>query len=517
MARWHFSPLGWGVLAIALLAAYVPYSSVLGWLYTSWSLQPEYSHGILVPLLSLFLLWRERDALARSQFTGSWLGLALVAGGVVLWYVSELSTIYVIGQYAFLLELYGLVLSLVGPAVFRRITMPLLILIFMIPFPAFFTNTLSLKLQLLSSQLGVDVVRLFGISVYLEGNVIDLGTLKLQVVEACSGLRYLFPLMTLAFLIAYLYRAPFWKRSLLFLSSIPITVLMNSLRIGLIGVTVEYWGREMAEGLLHDFEGWVVFMCCTAVLLVVAAVLTRIGSPNARLRDALILDWGPAPPKAAPSQTRSLPPAFLAALAVAAVIVIASFAMPERVEVRPSRVSLSEFPARLESWEGQRSKLEDVYLEALNLDDYLLADFRKPSGLPVNLWIAYYESQRKGRSTHSPKSCLPGGGWEFRSLAPHRVEIPGGAPITVNRGVIESNGQRELMYYWFQQRGRIVTNEYLVKWFLFEDAMTRNRTDGALVRLMVPIPSGASEADSDRELTRFTGLLTQQLSRYVPD
>lgn len=517
MARWHLTPLGWGALAVALMVAYLPYSSVLTWLYTSWSLQPEYSHGILVPLLSLFLLWRERDALARSEFKGSWVGLVLVAVAMVLWYASELSTIYVIGQYAFLVELYGLVLSLVGPAVFRRITMPLLILIFMIPFPAFFTNTLSLKLQLLSSQLGVDVVRLFGISVYLEGNVIDLGTMKLQVVEACSGLRYLFPLMTLAFLVAYLYQAPLWKRSLLFLSSIPITVLMNSLRIGLIGVTVEYWGQEMAEGLLHDFEGWVVFMVCTAVLLAFAALLTRVGSPNARLRDALMLDWGPSPPKAAASQARSLPPAFLAALGLAAIIAGVSFAMPERVEVRPSRAPLSDFPTRLESWEGQRNKLEDFYLEALNLDDYLLADYRRPSGVPVNLWIAYYDSQRKGRSTHSPKSCLPGGGWEFRSLEPHRVEVPGGTSITVNRGVIESNGQRQLMYYWFQQRGRVVTNEYLVKWFIFEDAMTRNRTDGALIRLIVPIPSGASEAESDRDLTKFTGLLTQQLGRYVPD
>src|SRR5262245_43024347 len=232
-ARWRFSALGWGMLALALIVAYVPFANVLNGLFAIWNVQPEYSHGILIPVISLFLIWRERAALSRLPFTGSWLGIVLVLGGVLLWCVAEFSTIYVIGQYAFLLVLYGLVLSLGGTAVFGRLKMPLFILIFMIPLPAFFANTLSLKLQLLSSALGVQIIRLFGISVFLDGNVIDLGTYKLQVVEACDGLRYLFPLMTLAFIVAYLFRAPFWKRALLFALSIPIAILMNSLRIGL--------------------------------------------------------------------------------------------------------------------------------------------------------------------------------------------------------------------------------------------------------------------------------------------
>src|SRR6201999_3169631 len=106
-----------------------------------------------------------------------------------------------------------------------------------------------------------------GISVLLEGNVIDLGSYQLEVAEARSGLRYLFPLMTLGFILAYLFRGPLWKRIAIFLATIPITVVMNSLRIGFIGITVDRWGRAMAEGALHDFEGWVVFMFSTATLI----------------------------------------------------------------------------------------------------------------------------------------------------------------------------------------------------------------------------------------------------------
>src|SRR5207245_1672825 len=152
-------------------------------------------------------------------------------------------------HYAFLLVIYGLVLALTGPAIFRRLWMPLLMLVFAIPLPSFFNNSLSLHLQLLSSGLGVWVIRAAGISVLLEGNVIDLGSYQLEVAEACSGLRYLFPLMTLAFIVAYLFRGPMWKRIALFLSSVPITIVMNSLRIGFIGITVERWGSGMAEGV----------------------------------------------------------------------------------------------------------------------------------------------------------------------------------------------------------------------------------------------------------------------------
>lgn len=514
--RWHFTPREWGVLLFALIVAFVPFANVLTGLFQIWNLQPEYSHGILVPLLSLFLLWRERDAIARTPFRGSWAGLLLVMLGGAMWYTAELSTIFIIGQYAFLAVLYGFVLALAGGAVFRRLRTPLLILIFMIPLPPFLSNRLSVELQLLSSVIGVDIIRVFGISVFLQGNVIDLGTYKLQVAEACSGLRYLLPLMTLAFLIVCFYRAPLWKRAVVFAASVPVTVAMNSLRIGLIGVTVEYWGQQMAEGVLHFFEGWVVFMLCTAVLLWLAKVLARMGPQPQRLRDVLTLDTGPPLRRSDGDLPRRLPAPFLVATALATVAAVLSFSMPERVEIRPTRAKFIEFPTRLGRWDGSFSKLEDVYLDELKLDDYLQAEYHSAGALPVSLWVAYYDSQREGQSVHSPRSCLPGGGWEFQTLERRTLETTQG-PLTVNRAVIQNGSDRELMYYWFQQRGRAITDEYLVKWYIFRDAIARNRTDGALVRVLVPMPVSVTERAADAQLTQFTGALLQVLPRYVPN
>lgn len=516
MLRLRFSPLAYLLIGAAMLLTVLPYQEALSKFIDIWNLQPEYSHGVLIPFLSLYLIWRQRDELRTLQFTGSWYGLIVIALGLLMWLVGDLAAIYWIVQYGFLVALYGVVLALTGAKVFRRLWMPLLILVFMVPLPAFFNNSLSLQMQLWSSWLGVAFIRLAGISVYLEGNVIDLGPMQLQVAEACDGLRYLFPLMTLAFVMAHLFQAPFWKRLVLFVASVPIAIVMNSLRIGAIGITVEYWGPRMAEGLLHDFEGWVVFMFSTAALLGVAALLARTHRPRVPLGD--MFSPPPAPAKPVPGPERQqLPAQFLAATALVALAAVAHVALPPRVEITPDRESLTGFPESFGSWNGRHDSLDGIYQDALQLDDYLFANYHDGGKLPINLYVAWYGSQRSGRSVHSPRACIPGGGWVIRSFEERR--LPGGphGELPVNRVLIELDGRKQIVYYWFQQRGRHMTNEYLVKWYLFWDALTRNRTDGALVRLSIPLIDGVDEQSADASVARFAAQAVPRLARYVPD
>ena len=146
--------------------------------------------------------------------------------------------------------------------------------------PHFIDSAMSLRLQLISSELGAQFIRLFGVPVYLDGNIIDLGYYKVQIVEACSGLRYIYPLLSLSFLAAYLFKAPLWQRAVIFFSAIPLTVVMNSIRIGLVGLTVSYWGAQAAEGLFHLFEGWIIFLACAAALALEIHVLARISGKS---------------------------------------------------------------------------------------------------------------------------------------------------------------------------------------------------------------------------------------------
>lgn len=506
-----------GIFAFAMLIFI--YQDGLLYMVEMWDAKEEYGHGYIIPFITLFLIWQKSDKLEFIEFKGAWGGFFLTLLGLFFYYAGELSSIYTVIQYAFVIALFGLILSVTGWKSFKIIIVPLLILLFMIPLPNFFLNNLSSQLQLISSEIGVFFIRLFDISVFLEGNVIDLGVYKLQVVEACSGLNYLFPLMTLAFISAYFFTGAFWKKAVIFLSSIPITIFMNSLRIGIIGVTVEFWGIEMAEGFLHDFEGWAVFMSCIAILVLEMWILASIGKDRLPLREAFGLDFPEPTPEDAEVKYRTVPKPFYASLAIIVVVAVSSFALPEREEIIPERKNYAEFPLEFDGWQGRTGYIESQVLDALKLTDYVKNDYRNlEDGGVLNFYSAYYESQQKGSSAHSPRSCIPGGGWQITSLENHAIEgvTIDGVPLVVNRLVIEKGNVKQLVYYWFQQRGRVVTNEYMMKWYLFWDSATLKRTDGALMRLTTVLNPGQDIAVADERLEGFVREMAPLVPEFVP-
>jgi len=505
----------WIVFSLAILLSISVFYEGLEWMVNDWIKKEEYGHGFLIPVITGFLIWQKSNDLEIQVFNGSWFGVLLVALGLFVFYLGELSTLFVIIQYGFLIAVLGMVLSYAGIKSFKIILIPLLMLVFMIPLPNFLLLNLSSQLQLISSQIGVAVIRLFDISVFLEGNVIDLGVYKLQVVEACSGLNYLFPLMALGFITAYFFTGALWKKSIIFLSTIPITVLMNSFRIGAIGVTVEYWGQEMAEGFLHDFEGWVVFMSCIAILIAEMWVLAKIGKDNLPFHEAFGLDFPEPTSKDIEIQYRSIPKQFYVSFALLVIAALSVVALPDREEIIPDRKHYAEFPLELEGWAGRTGYLEQIYIDTLKFTDYAMIDYVGDDAGTVNFYSAYYSTQKSGASAHSPRSCIPGGGWRITSLENHNIQgvTLGDVPMVVNRLVIEKGEIKQLVYYWFQQRGRVVTNEYMMKWYLFWDAMTKNRTDGALMRLTTVLSPGQDISIADKRLESFS----QQIAPLIPD
>jgi len=432
----------------------------LKYMVNMWINSEEYSHGILIPFVALFLFYQKKNDLIGLKPGGSWLGLFVVLFGSLIFFVGELSTLFTLVQYAFLITLAGVIFSFLGREGIKQVWAPILILLFMIPLPNFIYNNLSSELQLISSQIGVAVIRLFGISVFLEGNVIDLGNYKLQVVEACSGLRYLFPLMSFAFICAYMFKGKFWMRTIVFLSSMPITVLMNSFRIGVIGVLVEYYGIGAAEGFLHDFEGWIIFIACTGILMIEVWVLNRFWGQGESFRDVFALDL-PAPLEGKSQKTARLPKPFIASVGILFVVAISASFISDREEDYPVRSDLIEFPGEIGKWQGRRSTLKDLELEVLKLTDYIITNYSDKQRPPINLYMAYYASQRKGSSIHSPRPCIPGGGWrisDFTKRTFSDISI-GETPLAVKRLVIQMGDTKQLVYYWFQQRGRVNTNE----------------------------------------------------------
>lgn len=519
-ARCGQSPVMFGLAAaLVLLGLAVAHADSLAYLVQQWIEDDNYSHGFFVPLISLTLAWWKREQVFAAGVVSSWWGPAVLVAALVVFAVGELATLFVLQHLSLWLVVVGLTLAVIGPRATSQLMFPLGYLLTAIPLPQLLQQNLSASLQLLSSTLGVGCLQLVGVTAFREGNVIDLGPIQLQVVEACSGLRYLIPLVALSLLCGYLFRDRFWKKALLVASAVPIAILLNGLRIGLIGVLVEFNGTGAAQGFMHAFEGWALFVCSLGLLLGEMWLLVNIGGAGRRRSFTELLTVEPLTSVQNPGAfPRTLRPASWCAVALVAALVAISFSVTTREESAPSRRSFNDFPLQLQGWQGISLSMEKQYVDTLKFDDYLLADFQSSVG-PVNLYVAYYGSQKKGQSAHSPKTCLPGGGWEigsFREIAVADGES-GKAPFLANRVVIEKGQDKQVVLYWFKQRDRLVTNEYFVKAWLLWDSLTKHRSDGALVRLVAPLRPGEDIAAADQRLMQLATLVQPLLSDYVPD
>ncbi len=506
------------VLSLLLLAAFVVLfdHGFARMLSIEWQM-PEYQHAWIIPLVSIYLVWARATDLQRVPFQPSWTGVALVVFGLLVFFLGELSAIWAIGWYGFLFTFWGLVIAVMGLRAAAVIWAGLLYMVFMIPLPQTLLANLSGAFQLWSSQIGVSFLRLVGVTVYLEGNVIDLGNYRLQVVEACSGLRYLFPLTSFSFFCAYVFRGRLWQRVVIFLAAIPITIFMNSFRIAITGILVNRYGTGQADGFLHYFEGWVIFVACIALLFALMTLFSLMS--RRRLAESFAVEIPELSDFRYLVPAGALRPAAVTAVAIIVAGAVGSLAIERRDENIPAHVSLSTFPMVIGDWSGRDGRLEADVLDELKLTDYMVTRYMSDKyPQPVELYIAYYGSQRTGASMHSPRACLPGGGWQIKELSQQDLEgmRADGSPLPVNRMVIGQGSDKALVYYWFVQRGRYLTSEYAVKFYNFWDALTRNRTDGALVRVMTPITDPLDTAEADRRLTEFIRAAEPKVYYHLP-
>jgi exosortase D (VPLPA-CTERM-specific) len=434
--------------------------------------------------------------------------------------VGNLTQIPYFITYGLIIASAGLVLLVAGAKQGLRYWPAWVYLVFMLPLPNAMYWQVSTQLQFLSSQLGVELIRLASIPVLLEGNIIDLGEYKLQVAEACSGLRYLFPLASFGFLFAVLYRGPAWHKLVLFLSTLPITVIMNSFRIGVIGILVNSYGTEQAEGFLHWFEGWVIFAACLAVLYLEAAILQRFSKNPQSVLSLLDLRWDGfgEPLKRLVSLDASRPLLWASCLLILAGL--AWHLTPKRTPPDLERKFFVEFPMTIGDWKGTFYKLDPVIEAALGADEYLSTSYEKPGADPISFFVSYYNSTTDGSGIHSPEICIPGGGWEVSrwQQIPVTVEHEGRTQnFYVNRAIIQKGEFRQVVYYWFEMRGHRFASEYAAKFNTVWESLTRYRADGALVRLVTPMEKGESESAADRRLLGFMGPMLKELESFIPE
>ena len=270
--------LVWSAILLVLLL--LLYASVLKSLVLQWWSDPDYSHGFLVPLFSAYVLWHQREGWMKCEIRPSNFGLLVMLGAIGLFLLGSLGAELFTSRFSLLVLLAGMILFLAGWKFLRAVFFPLAFLIFMIPLPVIIYNQITFPLQLLASRFATFWLELVHVPVLRDGNILVLSNYSLEVVEACSGIRSLLALISLAVIYCYFLEPRLWVRVALVILMVPIAIVTNAIRIMGAGLMAHHFGPAAAEGFLHEFSGWVIFLISLLLLFAVHWLLRHIGAKS---------------------------------------------------------------------------------------------------------------------------------------------------------------------------------------------------------------------------------------------
>ena len=497
------------------------YHSIFYNLFVQWIHDPNFQHGMFVPAFSFYVLWQNRNLLKNVEPAPSWSGLPVILLALFMLALGILGVELFTSRLSFVILLAGFVLLFRGWPFFRAVLFPWAFLILMIPLPNIILQKFTFPLQMLASKLSTLMLQVVGVPVLREGNVIVLAAMPLEVAEACSGIRSLFSLVTLAIIYGYLMEKRIWVRVVLACAAVPIAVVANSFRIFGTGLLVQYWDPNKAEGFFHTFQGWLIFVVSLVLLFGVHSLINLIWIPTSKDESKSTglfqLTRAKSGAVLSPHPIGVWSPRFLvsAILMLATAITLQARAQDE---VFPPRQPLSSVPMDINGWNGSDEALDQQTLEILGPGEYLVRDYQDIANRNpwINLFIAYFPSQKAGDTIHSPNHCLPGAGWVPTEREIIRLSAPGKPSFPVNRYVVSKSGDRQLVLYWFQAHGRAVASDYWAKYYLISDSIRLHRSDGAMIRFMTPMYEGETADAAQARVMQLGNSIIPQLNSYIP-
>lgn len=495
---------------LSMAALFAGFWHILQKLIQRWG-SGDNSYAYLVFPLFLYLLWEIKEDFDFDTPSWTWAGLFAAALSIILILIGELSSV----EALLFTGIWGCVISIIITNYgwrSKQLLFPIAILLFIVPLPPYINQIITFKLKLLASTMSADMLRAVGVSVLQEGNILDLGVEKLQVVDACSGLRYLMSMVLMALLIGYYFARQWWRQAILLVLVPPMLIIMNAVRIFLSGMFTVNGHPELASDTAHDLQGILFFLLAGLIFWGVAKLLAKIVSLPVH-QHSTRLSTSPTPTKA--NQRKGI---YITTLLCLLFIISGYFIQQStKSPTSPTRKTFSMFPGQIGEWQSQRHYLSPEILNALWADDYISASyFKKSSPNTIYLLIPFYNYQGTRHTAHAPQSCLLGGGYEIVESKLHVTPLADNSSIKLMTMLMRKDDQRMLASYFFFQRGRIITNPWLNKYYLLKDAILKNRTDGALVRVEIVLGQNQSVDDAYKILNEFLGQLWPLLPEYVP-
>ena len=502
------------ILTILFIAAYyVPLKSMVN----IWWGNDDYSYGFLIPAASAYLLWEKRKTLAEIPIRSDWWIIPLLVFFILISIYGILGSSGNVSMPSIPILILLFTGFCFGAGTVKRLILPLGFLFFMVPVPAVIERYIGLHLKAVSSELGGAFIGLFNIPVHVSGNIIDLGVTQLQVVDACSGLRYIFPLFGLGILYAYFFEKVFWKRLFCVFATIPLGVLLNALRIGVTGILTEMFGPEVSEGFFHDFSGWILFVVAFIMLFLISRLIKVILPDTNGNKESLVPQQGHA--LASSVTGKNTARAFLLSVALLSCVAVLSLSTSTLPAVTLEG-GIQSFPMLVGEWNGTPDIVDPVIIKESGAEEAFSGNYINGSGSEISLYMGYRSTAFLSNENffHSPTVCIPSSGWVKRDVKRRIIgNVPYFGNLEVTEMVIGKGDIRQLVYFWFQTKDEATYDKDINRFHLSLHAIRRDNTHDIFIRPITPVYPAEETEDAEIRMDGFVREMMSVLLQFLKE
>lgn len=494
-----------GLLILLFLYLYAP---IFAHLAKTWWIRDDYSHGFLVPFISLYLIWYRWERFERLRVQPAFLsGLLVVMAAGIMLLLGKAGGVITLQALSLVMMMAGLVLCFWGRDYLSALSFPIAYLLFMIPIADYLLAPLHWSFQLMTAKMGVGLLQAFGFAVYLENQYIVLPRIILEVAKACSGINYLISIIAIGIPLAYVTQKNVWCRVVLVVSAVIIGVMANWMRVAAIGVWA-YYGGEVVHGPFHVFQGLFVANIGFIALFAGAWLLAKVPAPpsgRAHFSDVKVLSGN----QERKDQDRLLNRSWLVTAAIfVGLLLFLSFYHRGPV---PLKSEFTFFPFSIENWSGEKRDAQNAMFRVPGADHELVRRYKSPAGAEIQLYVAYFESQNHSKEIVNYLTA---------PLHDNATEvdlfIAGGKSIRVNQAEIKTGQTTQRAFFWYDLNGKTIANRFRAKIATTLDALIHGRTNGALV-LVTALPKDRDDGENLREEEiAFIREVVPVLDRYLP-
>jgi exosortase D (VPLPA-CTERM-specific) len=501
-------------LFVLFVAAYwIPLKGIVA----VWWTDEDYQYGFLIPLISAYLLWDKRAIVRKLRARSSWIVLPVLVFFVLLSLYGILGSSGNISRPAIPILVILFVAFYFGIHVAWKLILPLGFLIFMIPLPSILDRTIGVFLKGVSSKLGGELIRMCGYTVHVSGNIIDLGFTQLQVADACSGLRFLFPLFALGIVYAYFFERVRWKQILCVFATIPIAILTNVFRVGITGILTNKYGPRIAEGFYHGSFGWIIFIVALVFLFLLGRLLWLFPPKGGSLR----ANVASQPPLKNNSRAtgHGSNTAFLVSICLLLMVGLLTWntkALPP-VQLRDG---IESFPVDFADWRGRPQVVDPDIIIRSGAEEAFSGLYVNTKNCEVSLYLGYRATAflENENFFHSPTVCLPAAGWKGKEISTHQIDnVPNFQEITVKKMIMELMGMRQLVYFWFQTKSKATHDKNINRFHLTLHALRKDNTYDLFVRPITPIQPNESIQEAEKRMDQFVRDMMDPLLEFLAE